>query len=211
MLLELRQIVVKPGQQLLLQDINWQEFESILTDLGKNRSARVSYSRGILEIMVPLPEHEWKKKILGGLVETLLDELGITFWPLGSVTIKQQKMAAGVEPDECYYIRNEAVVRGRSRLEFEIDPPPDLAIEIDITSRTSFDNYAMLGVPELWKYNGAELNISVLQQGRYVSVPRSTIVPAVDVCTLLPMLLNLAAKEGRAAAIARLKTALRQQ
>ncbi len=210
MLLKLDQIIVPPGQQLLLQDISWGEFETILDELGENRSTRVSYSKGMLEIMTPLPEHEFSKKILGTLVEILLDELGIDFWPLGSVTIKKKSMREGVEPDECYYITNATAVRGRNRLNFETDPPPDLAIEIDITSRTAFDNYEILGIPEFWKYEGKQLQINVLRQGKYVAVQTSNLFPQIDVLNLFPHLLTLSKTEGRARAVRELRAIIRK-
>jgi Uma2 family endonuclease len=156
--------------------------------------------------MAPLPEHEYSKKIIGTLVETLLDELGINFWPLGSVSIKKRSMGEGVEPDECYYITNEAVVRGRDRLDFEIDPPPDLAIEIDITSRTRFDNYEILGVSELWRYNGQDLEINVLEEGKYRRTLYTNIFPRIiDVKRLIPELLAVSKIAGRSEAIKKLK------
>ncbi len=209
MLLQFEQIIVQPGHQLLLQNISWEEFEYILDELGDKRGSRVSYSKGLLEIMVPLPEHELSKKMIGDLVSALLDELGIDFWPLGSVTIKKKSMSEGVEPDECYYITNEAAVRGRDRLNFEIDPPPDLAIEIDITSRTAFDNYQALGVPEFWKYNGKILQLNVLRQGKYIETQSSDIFPNVDVFNLFPRLLALSKADGRTRAIRELKAIVR--
>jgi len=210
MLLNLNQIVVSPGRQLLLQNISWEEFENILDELGEKRAARVSYSKGLLEIMTPLPEHEFSKEIIGDLVKALLDELSIDFWPLGSVTLKKKSMSEGVEPDECYYINNEATVRGRSKLDFETDPPPDLAIEIDLTSRTAFDNYEILGVPEFWKYNGHKLQINILRQGKYVESQTSCIFPQIDVFNLFPCLLSLSKTEGRAKAMQQLKALVRE-
>jgi Uma2 family endonuclease len=163
MQLELKQIIIQPGNQLLLKDITWPMFENLLTELGESRASRLSYSKGTLEIMVPLPEHEIGKVLIGDLVKILLEELDIEFWPLGSTTFKNENIAQGVEPDACFYIQNEAAVRGKNRIDLETDPPPDLAIEIDLTSRTQFNNYEALGVPELWRYNGRNLQISVLQ------------------------------------------------
>ncbi len=205
MLLQLNKITVPPGSQLLLHDITWDDFKHILDELGEKRSARLSYSKGTLEIMTPLPEHETGKKIIGDLVSALLDELGIKFWPLGSTTIKRQSMSAAVEPDECYYIANEAIVRGRDRLDFEVDPPPDLAIEIDITSRTAFDNYQVLGVPELWKYNGKKLQINVLRSGIYIQSQTSDLFPNLDVGSIIPDLLLLSKTQGRFAAIQQMR------
>ncbi len=168
MQLELNQLIVPPGHQLLLKDISWQMFEKILEELGETRAARVSYSNGMLEIMTPLAEHEDDKVIIGDLLKALLEELGIEFRSLGSTTFKNEAMAQAVEADDCFYIQNEAVIRGKKRIDLSVDPPPDLAIEVDITSRTKFNNYEALRVPELWRYNGRKLQINVLQEGKYL-------------------------------------------
>ena len=123
MLLELKRITVPPGQRILLHDISWQEFESILEDLGEHRSSRIAYDNGILEIMTPLPEHEVSKSLIGDFVKILLEELDIDFWCLGSTTFKNQAMFKGIEPDDCFYIKNEAAVRGKDRLDLTVDPP----------------------------------------------------------------------------------------
>ncbi|MGL4621754.1 Uma2 family endonuclease [Chroococcidiopsis sp.] len=168
MLLELNQIIVPPGQQLLLKNISWQMYENILSELGEGRAARINYYQGMLEIVTPLPEHEIGKVMIGDLVKALLEELDIDFWSLASTTFKNEAMAAGVEADDCFYIQNEAVIRGKKRIDLTVDPPPDLAIEIDITSRTRFNNYEALGVTELWRYDGQSLEINVLESGKYV-------------------------------------------
>ena len=149
MLIKFKQLDVQPGQRILLKDVSWQQFEGILEELGEKRAARVAYNRGILEIMSPLPEHERNKEVLGDLVKVLLEELDIEFLPLGSTTFKNQLMSQGIEPDNCFYIQNEAAIRGKNRLDLTIDPPPDLALEIDITSRTHPNIYEALRVPEL--------------------------------------------------------------
>ncbi len=89
---------------MLLEDISWQEFEAILNELGEHRSSRVAYRQGTLEIMVPLPEHERAKVIIGDLVKILLDELDLNWESFGSTTFKHEEMTAGVEPDDCFYI-----------------------------------------------------------------------------------------------------------
>jgi Uma2 family endonuclease len=77
-------------------------------------------------------------------------------------------MAQAVEADDCFYIQNEAAIRGKKRIDLSVDLPPDLAIEVDITSRTKFNNYEALRVPELWRYNGRKLQINVWQEGKYL-------------------------------------------
>jgi Uma2 family endonuclease len=128
-----QRIEIPPGQHVLLQDVSWQEFEAILEDLGDHRSSRLAYDNGILEIAMPLPEHEYDKEIVGDLLKALLEELDIEFLTLGSTTFKVPELSKGLEPDQCFYIANEARIRGKKRLDLSIDPPPDLALEIDVT------------------------------------------------------------------------------
>lgn len=128
MLLELNRITVPPGQRVLLSNISWQEFETILADLGEHRAARVAYDNGTLEIMTPLSEHESRKELVSDLLKALLEELEIEFCTLGSTTFKNEAMIKGIEPDNCFYIQNEAVVREKDRIDLTIDPPPDLAL-----------------------------------------------------------------------------------
>jgi Uma2 family endonuclease len=185
MLLELQQIIVNPGQQMLLKDISWQQLEKILEEMGEKRAARISYSDGWLEIMVPLPEHEKDKEIFGELVRILLDKLEIDFEPFGSTTLKNERMRQAVEPDTSFYIQNQAAVIGKNRIDLNIDPPPDLAIEIDITSRTRFDNYEILGVPELWRYQQQGLEIFLLREGKYIKSSSSPNFPDIPIIELV--------------------------
>ncbi|MEA5619888.1 Uma2 family endonuclease [Cronbergia sp. UHCC 0137] len=183
--IKIRQLKIKPGQQLLLEDVSWQQFENILADLGEHRAAKISYSYGLLEIMVPLPEHEKAKEIIGDIVKILLNQKNINYDSLGSITLKNEKMTQGVEPDSCFYIQNQALVIGKNRLDLNIDPPPDLAIEIDLTSRTQLENYQILGVPELWRYGKKGLQINILQSGKYVESDFSPIFPDIPIIELV--------------------------
>jgi len=211
MQLELKQIIVPPGNQLLLKEVTWSMFETLLTELGESRASRLSYSQGTLEIMVPLAEHEVGKVLIGNLVEALLEELGIEFWSLGSTTFKNEKMAWGVEPDTCFYIQNEAAVRGKNRIDLETDPPPDLAIEIDLTSRTQLNNCEALGVPELWRYNGRKLEISVLRDGKYVKGDISLLFPNFPIVDIIPQYLEQSKTAGRNVAMKAFRAWVREQ
>jgi Uma2 family endonuclease len=185
MLLKLQQIIVKPGQQMLLQNISWQQLENILTEMGEKRAARISYSNGWLEIMVPLPEHEKDKEYIGELVRVLLDKLQIDFEPFGSTTLKNERSRQAVEPDTSFYIQNQAAIIGKNRIDLNIDPPPDLAIEIDITSRTRFENYEILGVPELWRHTQQGLEIFLLEEGKYIKSQSSPNFPNIPIVELV--------------------------
>lgn len=209
--LQLRQIDVPPGQRLLLRDVSWQEFEAILDEMGENRASRVAYSGGILEIMSPLPEHEKPKVILGDLVKILLDELGMDWEPYGSTTLRQQERAAGIEPDDCFYIQNAARMIGIRRLDLTVDPPPDLAIEIDVTSRTQLDAYEALQVPEIWRYEGGKLTISVLQDGVYVDSAVSPTFPTVSIAEVIPQFMSQGLTAGVSSTLRSFRQWLREQ
>lgn len=197
MQLAFNQIVIRPGQNLLLKDISWSIFENLLAELGEERSTRLSYSQGMLEIMAPLAVHESDKKIIGNFVEVLLEELNIDFWALGSTTFKNEKISKAVEPDECFYIQNAVNIRGKERIDLTIDPPPELAIEIDISSRTHFDNYEKLGVKELWRYNGETLEINVLTEGCYLKTQTSYHFPQLAIFETIPHYVKKSKLEGR--------------
>lgn len=210
MLIELKQIIVSPGRQLLLKEISWQKYKNIQSELGVHRNTRTSYYRGVLEIMAPLPEHEVGKVIIGDLIKALLEELNIDFWSLGSTTFDKESMEAGVEPDDCFYIDNEAQARGLTRINLETDPPPDLAIEIDITSRTKLNNYEALKVPELSRWNGINLDINILVEGKYIKSDKSRIFPNIPVIDVIPKYLSMSKTVSRNAAIKAFRTWVRQ-
>ncbi|MEH2280513.1 MAG: Uma2 family endonuclease [Nostoc sp.] len=201
MLLELKRIHVPPGQRVLLRDVTWQELEAILEDLGEHRAARIAYDRGILEIMAPLPEHEDDKEIISDLVKALLEELDIEFRCLGSTTFKNQVMAQCIEPDQCFYIKNESKIRGKKRLDLAVDPPPDLALEIDITSRTHPNIYEALKVPELWRFERGKLKINVLQNDHYVESSQSLNFPLFPLIEVIPQYLEQSTTAGRNATL----------
>ncbi|TRU10896.1 MAG: Uma2 family endonuclease [Microcystis sp. Msp_OC_L_20101000_S702] len=205
MQLALEQIIVNPGQQLLLKELNWQKFETILSELGESRASRLSYSNGILEIMVPLPEHEKDKEIINYMVQFLLEALNIDFEPLGSTTFKNERMNQAVEPDACFYIKNYQAVIGKNRLNLESDPPPDLVLEIDITSRTYLDNYRQLGVPELWRYTQSGLQINLLQEGEYIESLSSPNFPQIPIIELINQFVKQSQQVGRSEAIRNFK------
>ena len=209
MLLELTQLKIKPGQQILLDRVSWEQFENILTELGDRRAARVSYSNGLLEIMVPLPEHEKAKEIIGDIIKLLLTERGIDYDALGSTTLKSEKMTQGIEPDACFYIQNQYLTIGKNRLDLSIDPPPDLAIEIDLTSRNQFDNYRSLGVPELWRYDKQGLQIYLLQAGEYIESVASPTFPDLPIVELVNNCIRQSRSIGSSQAIKELQTWLK--
>jgi Uma2 family endonuclease len=169
-------------QRTLLENISWQTFETLLKEIGDNRGYRIAYDDGMLEIMAPLYEHENPKIQSDRFIAILAEELGIEIKSAGSMTLKKEQVKKGIEPDNCYYIQNEPAVRGRQELDLETAPPPDLAIEIDITSSSvnKLAIYSALRVPELWLYNGRVLKFHQLVSAEYVESKFSIAFPFVS-------------------------------
>lgn len=166
-------------QRVLLSGISWATFESLLADT-RNHGTRFTYDRGYLEMMSPSREHERLKRYIGRMIETMTEELEIPISSASSTTLKAEWEERGLEADESYYIANESRVRGRDEIDLRVDPPPDLAIEVDISS-SSLDQlsiYADLGVPEVWLYDGATLKVYQRQSdGTYAQQTRSPAFP----------------------------------
>lgn len=188
------------ADRVMLYNISWQQFENLLQDLGENRAARVAYDDGNLEIMTPLPEHEQYKEVISDAVKDIAEELDLDYESLGSTTWKRERKMAGIEADNCFYFQNEPLVRGRLDLDLQKDPPPDLALEIDITNKSlnRFPIYARLGVPEIWCYDSGELKIYLLQSGEYVESEKSLVFPSLKIRDL-PKLIEQNRANGRRA------------
>ncbi len=170
-------------QRTVLHNISWETFEALLKETGEDRGSRFAYDGNILEIMTPLFEHENRKCNFGNFIIALAEELDIEIKSAGSTTLKRKITRKGIEPDNCYYIQNEPSVRANTKLDLETDPPPDLAIEIDITS-TSVDKmsiYLALGITELWRYDGEDLIFYQLVNGKYMTREYSVAFPMVSV------------------------------
>lgn len=179
--ISLNRIEIPAGQRIYLHDIDWQEFEQILLELGEKRATRIAYFDGELEIRMPLPEHERTKVLITHLLVVLLEELDLSWESLGSSTFKKESMKAGIEPDDCFYIKNCRAMVGKKRLDMTVDPPPDLAIEVDLTSPTQIGAYEALEVPEIWRYKNGKLAIFTLVDGRYIETSISLIFPTLPV------------------------------
>lgn len=167
------------GSALIFEDVTWDEYEELLYELSDNSHFRISYDKGRLEIMSPSERHEYRKSILGSLVEILTEELNMNLVRLGSTTWKRRKNAQGAEPDESFYITSCERIRNKQEIDLNTDPPPDLVIEVDIShsSRNKFAIYAGLGVPELWRYRKGAIHFYRLVEGKYVEVATSGLFP----------------------------------
>lgn len=186
------------ADRVLLYNISWQQFENLLLDLGETRGARIAYDYGIVEIMTPLPEHEFYKENISIAVQDIAEVLEKDYESLGSTTWKKETKMAGVEPDNCFYFQNEHLIRGKFKYNFNIEPPPDLVLEMDLTSKSlnRFPIYARLGVPELWCYDQGKLNIYLLNNYSYSLSEISLVFPNLHI-QQIPEIIEQYRLEGR--------------
>ena len=199
------QLQLAPGSLLTIPDISWGEFEAVLAELSNHRAARIAYYHNTLEIMVPLPEHEKPKEIISDIVKILLKASNRRYESFGSTTFRKEGVA-GVEPDACFYIANYHSMINRRRLEPE-DPPPDLAIEADVTSKTTLGAYVAIGVPELWIYANSKLSIYRLQDGQYLAVSESPTFTGLPLLQWIPETVERSWQVGSCQALEELEAA----
>jgi Uma2 family endonuclease len=168
-------------QRVTLHGISWQTYQRLLVELGDQRSSRLAYVQGVLEITMPSDRHETYKKLLERMIETLTEELNLPAKSFGSTTLNRADLQRGAEPDSCYYIQHVGQIEGR-QVDLTTDPPPDLVIEVDISSPSSrrIDVYRQLGVPEIWRYLGGSVQIYRLQDGEYAPCDLSPSFPLVS-------------------------------
>jgi Uma2 family endonuclease len=197
----------------ILQPISWATFNNLLTELGNQRNARLTYHQAVLEIMTPLGEHENNNRFIDKLIQVLATELNLNIKSMGSLTLKQDNLQQAVEPDSCYYITQEPLVRNKQNIDLNIDPPPDLVLEIDITN-TSLNKlpiYANLQVPEIWRYNGRSLQVFVLDLAKreYNQVTISPTFPQLNI-EIIPQLISQSLIVGETATLKAFRDSIRQ-
>ena len=177
-------------EKVILRNVSWETYERLLDERGDHSVPRFSFDRGDLEILSPSREHEEYKYALGRIVDVVSEELGINVRGLGSTTFKRKDVSQGFEPDACFYIQSVARLRGRRELDLLVDPPPDLIIEIDVTtdSMKKLGIYGALGVPEVWRYDGTRLMILVLEGGSYVERAASPALPILTPAALMELM-----------------------
>jgi len=178
-----------PSEGIVLKDVPWALYEA-LRDVEENWHIKMTYDDGALELMSPSNKHESIKKRIGRLIETMTAELHIPVRPLGSTTWKadRSEKKGGLEADECCYILNERFVRECEEIDLALAPPPDLAVEAEVSRRAVPKEpiYARLGVPEVWRCDGKSLRSFQLIAGEYVENEMSLNLPFLRVADLMP-------------------------
>ena len=167
------------NQKLILQGVGWDFYEEILKEFEDSNALHFAYDDGFLEVEVPTGRHERPYRLLTDLVKLICLELEIDADDSGSTTLRKKVKLKGVEPDTCFYIQNEPEIRGKMEIDLAADPPPDLVIEVDVTS-PSLDKmpiYAALEVPEVWLYKGERVEFYQLNGKEYREIERSIALP----------------------------------
>jgi len=177
---------VTPENRVILKGVSWSTFKALLADVGDDRAWRIAYDRGVLEIRMPYLEHEVPKGLIESFIEATADELEIEVMKAGSLTLEREDLTRAVEPDSCFYIQNEASVRGKRDINLPEDLPPDLVIESDYTNSSvnKLTIYASLGVPEIWRYQRQSLQVYQLVEGKYQKCDRSLAFPLLPVAEI---------------------------
>jgi Uma2 family endonuclease len=179
-------VVSPPEQRIVLENITWDVYESILVAHQDRSVPRFTYDRGRLEIMSPSAEHEELKHLVALCVEVIAEEMSMNVRGLGSTTFRREDLQRGFEPDACFYVQNAGRIRGKTELDLTVDPPPDMVIEIDLTSPSlaKFPIFAQLGVPEVWRYDGQCWQIFHRTGAVYVEQAESMALPGLTAAIL---------------------------
>jgi Uma2 family endonuclease len=197
---------------ILLHNVSWSTYESLLADHPNVPSPHFTYDRGDLLIMVLSPEHEGINDVFKLVINVLAEEFGIESQSFGSMTHKREELQRGFEPDSCFYFKNEARMRGKKRLDLSVDPPPDLVVEIDITqpSLNKLPIFVAFGIPEVWRFDGKKLEILLLVDGQYIERTNSASLPLVP-AEVVTNFLNESRSLGRLEWLKRVREWARQQ
>ena len=190
------------GGTMIVPDVTWDNYQQLVTELDHQNGVRLTFDKGSLEVISPLPIHEKYKDFLLRLMDRLSILIGIDFESLGSTTFNQEWLKNGVEPDTCFYIQNAAKIIGKNRIDLAIDPPPDIAVEVDISHRstTKLKIYEELKVPEIWLYDEQQLQILWLGDDGYFDSPTSKSFPFLT-SEALTGFLEQSKTEGQGAAL----------
>jgi len=178
------------GATLVIHDFDWDGYEQLLDALGDRSHFRVSYDSGRLEILSPSSPHEQYARLMDLIVFVFCEVHELKVKCLGQTTWRKKPRSKGLEADACYYLKNEELIRGKRDINLESDPPPDIAVEIDLT-RSSFRKqsiYTALRIPEIWRYDGRSLRIYTLTKGQYTEIHESSFLPGLTDAMLTQVL-----------------------
>jgi Uma2 family endonuclease len=206
--------VLSPSEQhFVLYGVPWHTYGRLLRAFADHPGVRLTYDQGTLELMTLSHEHESQSYLLARLVDALTEELGLPVKGGRSTTFRRRRQRRGLEPDNCWWIASEPLVRGKTQIDLRRDPPPDLALEIDVThsSLNRMAIYATLRVPEVWRLEDQTLVCYLLgSDGRYRASSVSQAFPGLVVADLARFL-SLRGQMDENAIVRQLRAWVRQQ
>jgi Uma2 family endonuclease len=204
------QILITPDQMslptgsVIRVPATWQDYQNMASQRGDRAIPRIKYCNGELILMVPLPEHGKDVSLIADLTKVLLDFRGLEYDSFTPITMTLPG-SGGIEPDYCFYIENLELVRGKTRIDWQIDPPPDLVIEIDVTSYSNVEDYLPYQVPEVWMFKGSRLSIYALHNDNYQLTQTSRYFPSLQLQTILDRYRQVAYEQSSSQAIRQLR------
>ncbi|MDJ0843153.1 MAG: Uma2 family endonuclease [Crocosphaera sp.] len=196
------ELILTPGNEAIFPHQTWEDYQRLL-DLRQEKTLPKLYFNSKtqqIRLMSPLPSHGKRIDLLRDLVKSLLRRQGKDWECFDPITLKIPNQA-GLEPDTCFYIENRQAILGKDKIDLTIDPPPDLAIEVDFTSITDIEAYELLKIPELWIYRQESLNIYLLQENSYQDSEKSNLFPDINIKKLLPYYIELGWTQGASIAL----------
>ena len=167
------------GATLVIHEFSWDDYERLLNDLGDRPGLRISYDSGRLEVMSPTFRHEECEALIGDLILVFCEVFRLTLQKAGGTSWRRRSLDKGAEADGSFYIRNAKHTIGKEDIDLEQDPPPDIAVEVDVTRNSAgkFPIYAGLGIPEVWRYHRKVCKFYALTNGKYKEIAVSGCLP----------------------------------
>lgn len=199
------EVQLPPGT-VLRMPATWQEYQSLCQQRGDKSIPRIKYCQGEVLLMSPLPKHGRDASLIADIIKLLLDCNGFEYDSFTPVTMALPE-ESGIEPDYCFYIDNWEAVSGKERIDWQSEPPPDLVLEIDVTSYSDVNDYVPYRVPEIWLFR-KQLAIYQLQNTEYLLQDRSRYFPNIDLQLLVRQYRQIAYERNTSAAIRQLRQAL---
>jgi len=183
-------VLNSPEARVILHNISWSLYEQLLAEHEDKSSPRFVYDRGELEITVPSYEHEELNRLIDNCIAIIAMEWNIEYCDAGSTTFKREDLERGFEPDSCFYVQRAGQVAGKKRLDLTVDPPPErvLAVEISDPSLDKLSIFAVVGVPEVWRYDGERVRMLALAGDGYIEREQSLAFPALRSAHLAELL-----------------------
>ncbi|MEO0013962.1 MAG: hypothetical protein RLZZ535_2351 [Cyanobacteriota bacterium] len=176
------------------------DYEQLSNQLGDRSIPRLRFRDNYILLMSSLPEHGKEIDVIADLVKILLRHQGQDWESFHPITLRRGK-EAGLEPDVCFYIENYQAILGKRKLDLSIDPPPDLAIEIDVTSFTRIEDYIFLAIPEVWIYKTNKLHIYLFANNKYIEADASLIFADFLIKEIVTQYVNRAWQVGSSVAL----------